>query len=60
MVIKSINEKRIFHILFIFLTIFMILYVVKKENIYSEPDSYILPAISIQYGGGYFNYAGRY
>lgn len=52
MVIKSINEKRIFHILFIFLTIFMILYVVKKENIYSEPDSYILPAISIQYGGG--------
>ena len=49
---KRINEKRIFQILFIFLSIFMILYVVKKESIYSEPDSYILPAISIQYGGG--------
>lgn len=51
MVIKRINEKRIFHVLFIFLTIFMILYVVKKEDIYSEPDSYVLPAISIQYRG---------
>ncbi len=60
MVIKCMNEKRIFPILFVFLTVFMIFYVVKKESIYSEPDSYILPAISIQYGGGYFDYAGRY
>lgn len=60
MVIKRINEKRIFRILFIFLTIFMILYVVKKENIYSEPDSYVLPIISIQYGGGYCDYPGGY
>lgn len=52
MVIKCMNEKRIFPILFVFLTVFMIFYVVKKESIYSEPDSYILPAISIQYGGG--------
>lgn len=51
MVIKCMNEKRIFPILFVFLTVFMIFYVVKKESIYSEPDSYILPAISIQYGG---------
>lgn len=51
MVKKCINEKRIFHILFIFLAIFMMIYVVKKEYLYAEIDSYILPAISIQYKG---------
>lgn len=48
---KRVNDKAIFYVLFIILTIFLVLYVVKKDDIYSEPDSYALPAISIQYRG---------
>lgn len=51
MIKKVMNEKRIFQGMFLLLAFLMILYVWVKDDIYSEPDSYVLPAVSIQYRG---------